>query len=293
MKSLKVKLVSIVSAFILALSLLIVGVWAVGEAQHINLSGSVNFTISDDTLYIKDIRVRDEGDLTGQGTTIDNFLPGFVNGDIDLDLGERTADTSFTLLFDVINTTTTEYKASTVSKIPNATLSVSGIIAGDGIAPSEITNSTPISGTIVMTVTVQSAGTVSLDGIVIDIEENTGYTVTVYFDAGCESFASVAINDMQEFLDPKSGEIEGSEELDTSPGGWSWHYRFYNVKRIAFGAGYYSITRIQPAYTLTVTSDSGVNDSLYSGLYGVENGEFLGWYEITSDTVFNLASIPD
>ena len=179
MKSLKVKLVSIVSAFILALSLLIVGVWAVGEAQHINLSGSVNFTISDNTLYIKDIRVRDEGDLTGQGTTIDNFLPGFVNGDIDLDLGERTADTSFTLLFDVINTTTTDYRASTVLTIPNATLSVSGTIAGDGVAPSEITNSTPISGTIVMTVTVQSAGTVSLDGIVIDIEENTGYTVTI------------------------------------------------------------------------------------------------------------------
>ena len=179
MKSLKVKLVSIVSAFILALSLLIVGVWAVGEAKHINLSGNVNFTISDDTLYIKDIRVREAEDLTGQGTTIDNFLPGFVNGDVDLDLGERTADTSFTLLFDVINTTTTEYKASTVSTIPNATLSVSGTIAGDGIAPSEITNSTPISGTIVMTVTVQSAGTVSLDGIVIDIEENTGYTVTL------------------------------------------------------------------------------------------------------------------
>ena len=179
MKSLKVKLVSIVSAFILALSLLIVGVWAVGEAKHINLSGNVNFTISDNTLYIKDIRVREAEDLTGQGTTIDNFLPGFVNGDIDLDLGERTADTSFTLLFDVINTTTTDYRASTVLTIPNATLSVSGTIAGDGVAPSEITNSTPISGTIVMTVTVQSAGVVSLDGIVIDIEENTGYTVTI------------------------------------------------------------------------------------------------------------------
>ena len=287
MKSLKVKLVSIVSAFILALSLLIVGVWAVGEAQHINLSGSVNFTISDDTLYIKDIRVRDEGDLTGQGTTIDNFLPGFVNGDIDLDLGERTADTSFTLLFDVINTTTTEYKASTVSTIPNATLSVSGTIAGDGIAPSEITNSTPISGTIVMTVTVQSASTVSLDGIVIDIEENTGYTVTVYYDGG-EGEANVAINDMQKFLDPRGGEIEGSEELDSSPGGWSWHYRFYNVKRIAFGGFGSSLQRVIWPYTLTVTSDSGINESLDVGSTGVENGEFLGWYEITADTVFNL-----
>ena len=189
MKSLKVKLVSIVSAFILALSLLIVGVWAVGEAKHINLSGNVNFTISDNTLYIKDIRVREAEDLTGQGTTIDNFLPGFVNGDIDLDLGERTADTSFTLLFDVINTTTTDYRASTVLTIPNATLSVSGTIAGDGVAPSEITNSTPISGTIVMTVTVQSAGVVSLDGIVIDIEENTGYTVTIEPFSWAESLA--------------------------------------------------------------------------------------------------------
>ena len=171
MKSLKVKLVSVVSAFILALSLLIIGVWAVGEAQHINLSGSVNFTISNDTLYIKDIRIRDANDLTGQGSTIENFIPGFVNGDFDLDLGERTADTSFTLLFDVINTTETTYQASTDSKILNASLSVSGIINGDGIEPSAISSSTEPSGTIVLTVIVSSAGLVSLDGVVINIEE--------------------------------------------------------------------------------------------------------------------------
>ena len=171
MKSLKVKLVSIVSAFILALSLLIIGVWAVGEAQHINLSGSVNFTISNDTLYIKDIRIRDANDLTGQGSTIENFIPGFVNGDFDLDLGERTADTSFTLLFDVINTTETTYEASTTSVIPNASLSVSGIINGDGIEPSAISSSTEPSGTIVLTVIVSSAGLVSLDGVVINIKE--------------------------------------------------------------------------------------------------------------------------
>ena len=187
MKSLKVKLVSIVSAFILALSLLIVGVWAVGEVKHINLSGNVNFTISDNTLYIKDIRVREAEDLTGQGTTIDNFLPGFVNGDIDLDLGERTADTSFTLLFDVINTTETTYQASTTSVIPNASLSVSGIINGDGIEPSAISSSTEPSGTIVLTVIVSSAELVSLDGVVINIEE--------YIPAGYIYISNVQIND--------------------------------------------------------------------------------------------------
>ena len=133
MKALKTKLFTGISMFVIALSMLIIGVWAVGEAQHINLSGSVNFTISDNTLYIKDIRVRDTGDLTGQGTTIENFLPGFVNGDIDINLGTLSADTSFSLLFDVINTSTTTYEASTNSTIPNATLSVSGTIAGDGI----------------------------------------------------------------------------------------------------------------------------------------------------------------
>ena len=178
MKSLKVKLISTISIFVLAVALLIVGVWAVGETQHINLNGSVNFTIADDTLYIKDIRIRDSNDLTGQGTTINNFMPGFVNGEVDLDLGALSADTSFSLFFDIINTSTTAYQASSQSTIPNATLSVSGEITGDGIAPSEINESTSISGTIVMTITAQSAGNISLDNVVINVEEKT-YNVTI------------------------------------------------------------------------------------------------------------------
>lgn len=171
MKSLKIKLFTGISMFVVALALLIVGVWAVGETQHINLSGSVNFTISDDTLYIKDIRIRESNDLTGQGTTIDNFLPGFVNGDIDIDLGTLSADTSFSLLFDVINTSAIPYQASTTSTISNAVLSVSATVVGDGIEPSTITSDTQSSGTIILTVTASSAGLVNLDGIVITLEQ--------------------------------------------------------------------------------------------------------------------------
>ena len=54
MKSLRTRLAAIISMFVVALSMLIIGVWAVGETQHINLNGSVNFTIDDDTLYIKE-----------------------------------------------------------------------------------------------------------------------------------------------------------------------------------------------------------------------------------------------
>ena len=300
MKSLKVKLVSIVSAFILALSLLIVGVWAVGEAKHINLSGNVNFTISDNTLYIKDIRVREAEDLTGQGTTIDNFLPGFVNGDIDLDLGERTADTSFTLLFDVINTTTTEYRAGTVSTIPNATLSVSGTIAGDGIAPSEITNSTPVSGTILMTVTVQSAGTVSLDGIVIDIEEDNGYTVTIdweYESAG-QGTPGMYADDFQIYL---NNSIEGTSATDYQP--YPNQIVIENVKTINFGNSYsigqitaQALTpRVVDSYQYVISSEQGFSATIHSlGGYNEGYGSSLsGWFTLTENTHFTVLIGPD
>lgn len=52
MKSLKGKLFCVVSLFVLALSMLIVGVWAIGESQTITMQGSVNFEIADKSLYI-------------------------------------------------------------------------------------------------------------------------------------------------------------------------------------------------------------------------------------------------
>lgn len=176
MQGLKVKLFTGISMFVIVLSILIIGVWAVEDARRINLSGSIDFTISEDLLYVKDIRIRNIDDTTGQGTTIDNFLPGFVDGDIDINLGEFSTETSFTLLFDIINTSTVIYEASTNSTIANATISASGIIAGDGIDPSTITADTTPSGTIALTVEVMNAGSVNLDGIVINTEKvQVGY----------------------------------------------------------------------------------------------------------------------
>ena len=171
MQGLKVKLFTGISMFVIVLSILIIGVWAVEDARRINLSGSIDFTISEDLLYVKDIRIRNIDDTTGQGTTIDNFLPGFVDSDIDINLGEFSTETSFTLLFDIINTSTVIYEASTNSTIANATISASGIIAGDGIDPSTITADTTPSGTIELTVEVMNAGSVNLDGIVINTEK--------------------------------------------------------------------------------------------------------------------------
>ena len=89
MKSLKVKLVSIVSAFILALSMLIVGVWAVGQSQTITMEGSVNFDVADKSLYVKDVRMQEDNNSTPYSLKEqDKFMPGYINGNFNMDLGE-------------------------------------------------------------------------------------------------------------------------------------------------------------------------------------------------------------
>ena len=170
MKSLKIKLFLTISTIVLVIAMFIVGVWAVGGTQHINLNGSVNFTIADDTLYVRDVRIKEANNLTGKGTTIDNFLPSFVNGEVELDIGELSANTSFTLIFDVVNTSSTIYDASTQSTISNAVVEASGRIMGDGVSPTEVTTA-DISGQIVLTITVSIAGNVNLDGITITLTE--------------------------------------------------------------------------------------------------------------------------
>lgn len=170
MKSLKIRLTMIVLMVVLAFAMLIIGVWAVGESQQINLSGNVSFDIADNSLYIKDIRVRASDDLQGQGTTLENFMPGYINGEIDINIGSHQADTSFTLLFDIVNTTTTGYQATTSSLVDGAVILASGVLHGDGIAPSEIASAQP-SGTIMLTIVAESAGEVTLDGIVINLDE--------------------------------------------------------------------------------------------------------------------------
>ena len=169
MKSLRIKLFSAISMFVVALALLIVGVWAVGETQHINLSGNVDFTISDNNLYIKDIRFRDAGS-SEQGTTIDNFIPGFVKSSFELNLGSFDVDSDFDLIIDVVNTTTTIYEVNTSFDISNGLVTVSGRIEGDGVPLTEVSTA-DISGQIILNVTITSAGIVDLDQVDIPLTE--------------------------------------------------------------------------------------------------------------------------
>lgn len=54
--SLKIKLLSSISLFMLMIGILIIGV-VCATPQTINLNGNVNFNIADKSLYVKDIRL--------------------------------------------------------------------------------------------------------------------------------------------------------------------------------------------------------------------------------------------
>ncbi len=167
--SLKIKLISCISLFMLMLGVLIIGVYA--ATQTINLKGSVEFNIGDTSLYIRDIRVQTEP--TGAATTIDDFIPGHINQSIDLNLGTvQSSSGSVNVYFDFVNTTQTAYQA-TATGGSGVTLTTSGTIAAASETPIENVTTADISGTI--TLTIQSAsgttGNISLDGITITIEE--------------------------------------------------------------------------------------------------------------------------
>ena len=188
MKSLKVKLFSTISVFVIALSMLIIGVWAVGQSQTITMEGSVNFNVADKSLYVQDVRMQEDVNsapysLKEQG----RFMPGFINGNFDMNLGDFTNSYgSFALYFDIINTmdeTTNETFAYTVEQptAPSGTTVSVSILDTEGttleqipqgtVKPSEISDSTLVTATIKLTIASTSSSSVDLSGITITINQ--------------------------------------------------------------------------------------------------------------------------
>ena len=173
--SLKVKLFSAISAFVLMLSMLLVGVYA--ASQTINLKGEVNFNIEDTTLYVKDIRLQSE--------TIENFMPGYINSTLDLNLGNIESTSGVVVIeIDMINTTETDYTATCDRVLQNANLEISGIIAGNSTPIEDVATTPTISGTITLTITYTGTTSVTLDDIALSFIEyvDPGIQVTLQGD---------------------------------------------------------------------------------------------------------------
>ena len=174
MRSLRVKLLSCLAVVCLAVAMLVVGIWAAGT-QTINLKGEVDFVIGDPSLYVKDIRIKNSmEDASSNGETIDNFVPGYVNTTMNLNLGQIDNSTGgLSIYIDIINTTDTTYVASTTSSISGAEIIVSGTISGDEISQSNILTTDTPSGTVEIVISAPGIAILDLGQISISLDELT------------------------------------------------------------------------------------------------------------------------
>ena len=176
--SLKMKLTSAIIMFMLAIATLVIGVLA-AQTQSINMEGTINFEISDRSLYVKNVRLEDSDGTT----TITSFMPGYINDGITLSLGTHTvSNTSFKIHFDLINTTSNTYEAGDVTlsselQSANVIASASGMIEPttedipDGESYAPITSTTPISGTITLSINSPNTTSIDLSGITVAVDE--------------------------------------------------------------------------------------------------------------------------
>lgn len=193
MESIKIKLISLIAMICLVMGIMIVGIFS-AQTQQIKLNGQVNFEIGDKSLYVKDVRLQENTDsspysLSEQG----RFMPGYVNGEFNMNLGDFTNTYgSFALYFDIINTvdetsgetfayttesSTTQSGVTVTTAILDSNGSSISQIPQGTLKPSEITSSSPISATIKLTVSGTSGANVDLSQITITISE---YVPQVY-----------------------------------------------------------------------------------------------------------------
>ena len=78
--SLKVKLISAITLFMLMLGVLIMGVVA-ATTQNIKLEGEINFEVGDKDLYIKSASIKHS--TSDDIMSLPNFVPGYINGSMN------------------------------------------------------------------------------------------------------------------------------------------------------------------------------------------------------------------
>ena len=217
--SIKMKLVSLISLFILVLGIVVIGVLAASQ-QTLTMTGSVNFNVADRSLWVKQVRIKQDNGTDPVPVT--EFLPGYINGEngFNMNIGDFTGENSntlgsFSLYFDIINTTDIQWAISNVTlsselQSQGVTTSYSGVIsAGTLTSSDQITQDTELSGTLILTISAPNLSVgeaIDLSGITITIEEyvepdlqvtsvfSTGATTNTYDALTGEKFLNDSID---------------------------------------------------------------------------------------------------
>ena len=195
MKSLRIKLFSAISMFVIALSMLIIGVWAIGETQTITMNGNVTFNIVDDSLYIKDVKIKQ--DNNSEPASVSSFMPGYINGNFDMDLTNLDTNTlgSFNLYFYIINTSNNIYNATLsltgdmVQQNVSVTLENSQIPATTLTDGESISQDTPESIILILQMSTTSETFIDLSDITINIDRQI-ITETISAISSNENFGT-------------------------------------------------------------------------------------------------------
>ena len=200
--SIRMKLVSLISTFVLVLGLVITGVLA-ASSQTITMNGSVNFNVTDRSLWVKEVRMQEAGE---EPVVISNFTPGYINGDFNFNVGDHNNSRgSFALYFDIINTTIVPYRVSVdysgLSSISGLEVAVTPEIAENSEELTTITSETPVTTTLELIVSNPNLADIDLSLITININEVALGTLTYSYDSealtatvtGCSSGAEVVI----------------------------------------------------------------------------------------------------
>ena len=184
MKTLRLKLMSMLAMLFLMFGVLTVGIFAVNQ-QTVTLSGNISFRVEDRSLYVKQVRIKQDNGSEPQ--IVGSFKPGYINGEFNMNIGEYSGENankigSFALYFDIINTTDIQWAISSVTLAPeienSVSVSYSGVVYettitevdenGDKVfAPEE----TDINGTLMLIVSAPNSDSIDLSDITIIIDE--------------------------------------------------------------------------------------------------------------------------
>ena len=187
--SLRLKLVSAITAMILMLGVMLTGILA-AQQQTLTMTGNVNFNIGDKSLYVKQVRIKQDNNSDPQ--VVSDFLPGYINGEFNMNIGEYSNSLgSFALYLDIINATDIQWAVSNVEvSVPNVTVSHSGVIATNDLTDTDsdgYKNFDPSTkeadGTLILVITAPNTGILDLSSITITLDEYVEETIYERVDA--------------------------------------------------------------------------------------------------------------
>ena len=191
------KVIIFVLAFMLVFAIVMVSVLA-ATGKSITMNGNVQFVVNDRSLFVKEVRMQETGGISDTIT----FTPGYINGDFNFNVGDIVNNRgSFTIYFDIINTTTNLHFVSVdysgLSSIAGLEISVSPEVPASEEVITTITADTPATTTLELKVVNPNLATIDLSQIIITFVEDRKYSITLqgvdYYILG-EDAEAIAIN---------------------------------------------------------------------------------------------------